>query len=282
MNLLPVLSVFGGMVEWLRGGFTNARKHPFVFVAMLTAFPYTAWCAANVLHGLMPVDENARFLYWLTAVLFATTVDIGAVSASSHLSEKWGIVDFLAFLAMVSGMWYVQTLYALIHYAPLTLSPAIPIQHRETAQALVDAAVWLMPVFIPVPLVINALRGLRIPNILKRLIPGTDGEIRVMRVEPAAPPSLPKQPIAALVSDTPKAVNVSGAHTGEATGLVYALEDGRYGYTCPKCGRVVVKDTIAGAQSSLNVHTGKYCPARKSVVAVSVENAVEVVDGKGL
>lgn len=255
----------------------HVRENLFITATGVAAFVHTTWAIGTLFGGRQPlvtasVDtdlgiwlaQSWALMAWLVPpMLIAFALDVGQIVTSyrirrDHLKGRKPYNKYVTFAVFAVATYYLQWAYMAHHLPALTLAPGVRAEWRHFVGVVRDLSLWIVPLLLPLSTMLYTISDMDEAEAL----PTT----RVTRVE--IKPVATEQSLPMPAPTLPERTNASasGAHTGEATGYIGVVDDG-YQFTCPHCGKQDTKVTANKAQAALNVHIGRYCPAKKLVDA---------------
>lgn len=207
-------------------------EHKFVGATGVAALVHSTWSLGTLFGGEQP-DGGWALVGWLaTAFLIAFSLDIGQISTSMEI-KKHGLTRArgLTFFVFAAATYYLQWLY-MAHHMPL-LDSALGIRSEwlPLVMLLRDAAIWIIPTFLPMSTVLYTFSST------------VESDRLTVRETPAEQPA--PLPI----------VEVPALPTGDAEPLpfgvaVLALEDGENMPTTPKSRRPTASANGHSAKNS--------------------------------
>lgn len=145
----------------------HVKKQPFVTATAIAALSHSTWSLGTLFSGVqpMPPELGAALVEWvvfaiktlawhLPAFAIAFAFDVGQVAtaaeirkAHAHGKRPWR--KYLTFVVFATATFYLQMLYAAVHLPALALGAGVSAAHNETVRLWLDAAVWVIPAFLP-------------------------------------------------------------------------------------------------------------------------------------
>lgn len=254
----------------------HIRENLFITATGVAAFVHTAWAIGTLFSGTQPVVSASvvdAFGVWLAQtwalvgwlvppILIAFALDVGQIVTSyrirqEHLRHRKPYYKYLTFAVFAVATYYLQWAYMAHHLPALELAEGVRVDWRPFVGVVRDLSLWVIPLLLPLSTMLYTISDMD---------EGSEEPAkptRAVHVEVKPAPLVEQVPTPKL---TERVNNASGEHTGEATGYVVAVGDS-FQYTCPHCGKQDSKATDKSAQSALNIHIGRYCPAKKMVEA---------------
>jgi hypothetical protein len=133
---------------------------PFVLAVSLAAVAHSSWTFSTILGGAEPSDTWERIAWMLSGLFLAFSLDIGLLIVSGEIRDGKGSKGkVVAFAALALAMAYLQTIFCLTHAPVLTLSKAVAADAIPFAQGLLDKAVFVTPVLLPIAIVLHTFSG---------------------------------------------------------------------------------------------------------------------------
>jgi len=138
--------------------FKTITQHLFVASTSIAALLHSMWTISHLLGGLPPVQDASLILqlgYWLPGLLVALSLDIGLLSTSAEIRQGTRNKTRFMTLAILSlSMFYLQSVYSVLHYAPLPLGDGIPAQAIGLFSWVRDAGVIIVPALMPISILL--------------------------------------------------------------------------------------------------------------------------------
>lgn len=259
-----------------KGALQHLRENLFITATGAAAFVHSTWAIGTLFSGLQPTVtadfELQRGLWvaqtWVAVswhivpALIAFALDVGQIATSYHIRQAHEVGRkptrrYWTFAVFALATYYMQWAYMAHHLPNLTLAAGVRTEWVGLVTLIRDASLWIIPLLLPLSTMLYTISDMDEAETVA--LPPT----RVTRVEvKQEPPHEASLPTPAPTLPERVSANTSGAHTGEATGFIVAVGDS-YQYTCPHCGKEGTKPTVIKAQAALNVHVGRYCPAKQ-------------------
>lgn len=127
----------------------HLREQRFVLATGMAALIHSTWSLGTFFGGLQP--EGWHLIGWIIpAFLIAFALDVGQIATSQEIRRHgMTLARGVTFLIFALATYYLQWLYIAHHIPVLELSPGISPTMRDTALALRDLAIWIIPAFLP-------------------------------------------------------------------------------------------------------------------------------------
>jgi hypothetical protein len=251
----------------LKRSWIHIVEQPFIAATGLAALVHSTWSLGTLFSGVQPQPPAAataqaiagfvlQTLAWhIPAFLIAFALDIGQIVTSDHIraavqhGATWRDLwrKYVTFAVFAVATYYLQWLYCAHHIPQLMLGDGVSDVHRGTAQSLLDLAVWIVPLFLPLSTLMytfshNAHRAPAVQDALDE----ADGEAQATIVVRRPVPLQQALPMPEAQSQRD-----AKAHVQQM--------DGRYVVTCPHCGTQSTHDTEVSASRAWSAHTGRWC-----------------------
>ncbi len=144
--------------------FSHIFRQPFVVATGFAALVHSTWALGTLFAGQQP--EGWHLVGWLApALLIAFALDVGQIATSSEIREHGltlgrGVTFFVFALAT----YYLQWLYIAHHMPALEIAAGVSDTARATAIYMRDAAIWIIPAFLPLSTVLYTFSGNTAPT----------------------------------------------------------------------------------------------------------------------
>ena len=169
----------------MREFFRHAMGQPFVFATGLAALVHSTWALGTLFSGQQP--EGWHLLGWLIpALLIAFALDVGQIATSAEIREHGLTIGRgVTFFVFALATYYLQWLYIAHHMPALEIAAGVSATAKATAVYMRDAALWIIPGFLPLATVLYTFSGKHAPVAQK--------EVEAPHIEIS--PVLPAEPI---------------------------------------------------------------------------------------
>ena len=143
--------------------FRHAMGQPFVFATGLAALVHSTWALGTLFSGQQP--EGWHLLGWLIpALLIAFALDVGQIATSSEIREHGLTIGRgVTFFVFAMATYYLQWLYIAHHMPALEIAAGVSATAKATAVYMRDAALWIIPGFLPLATVLYTFSGKHAP-----------------------------------------------------------------------------------------------------------------------
>lgn len=222
----------------------KALKHileqPFIAATGLAALVHSTWALATLFAGEQP-QGTPQLIGWLVpALLIAFALDVGQVATSVEIRQH-GLTTARAvtFLVFAVATYYLQWLYIAHHMPALPLAPGVADTWKEAATTLRDAAVWIIPVLLPLSTLLYTFSG---------------GERSQHQ------PPQPESTVVAVAATEPVQQQPQLAEVVQEDAPLLP-EVVRHEATCPACGWTKTYSSDENARRGLAVHQARHCTA---------------------
>jgi len=156
---------------------THIKSQPFVAATAAAALVHSSWSLGTLFSGVQPappvigdalqlwIEFFVKSLAWhIPAVAIAFAFDVGQVvtaheirTAHSAARKPWR--KYVTFVVFAAATYYLQMLYAAHHFPQLALGAGVSEAHSATVQMWLDAAVWVIPMFLPLATLLYTFSG---------------------------------------------------------------------------------------------------------------------------
>jgi len=166
-------------------------RQPFVVATGFAALVHSTWALGTLFAGTQP--EGWHLVGWLApALLIAFALDIGQIATSGEIREHGlSVGRAVTFGVFALATYYLQWLYIAHHMPALEIAAGVSATAKATAVYMRDAALWVIPAFLPLSTVLYTFSGKTAPRMEEK-----STEIQVIPVIPSEP--LPMEETKAL------------------------------------------------------------------------------------
>jgi len=173
----------------MKGIFKHIVGQPFVFATVLAALVHSTWALGTLFSGQQP--EGWHLVGWLIpALLIAFALDIGQIVTSWEIREHGLTVGRgVTFFVFAAATYYLQWLYIAHHMPALDIAAGVSATAKGTAIYMRDAALWIIPSFLPLSTVLYTFSGKTSPTAPKM---EEKPQIQIQPVEAPPPEMLPQ------------------------------------------------------------------------------------------
>jgi hypothetical protein len=139
----------------------HMSENLFITFTGIAALVHSTWSLGTMFSGQAPAWPSWDYLAWVLPAFFvAFAMDIGQISTSAairHNGLTWqrGFTFFVFALAT----YYLQFLYIAHHLPLIALAPGISETHRDLVKTSVDAAIWILPLLLPLATMLYTISG---------------------------------------------------------------------------------------------------------------------------
>jgi hypothetical protein len=242
------------MIKFLK----HMGENLFITFTGIAALVHSTWSLGTMFSGNAPQGNWLAWFGWVIPAFFvAFAMDIGQISTSAairHNGLTWqrGVTFFVFALAT----YYLQFLYIAHHLPLLALADGISDTHRELVKTSVDAAIWILPLLLPLSTMLYTISGGDTKEQATDQKPLPAPEISITLPEPMEEPILP------LLEEN---------HTEFASVDIEPIPVPLFVAHCEACGWEKPYEDSAKMERGLNTHKSIHCKA-KVVQEVSAEN----------
>ncbi len=192
--------------------------------------------------GRAPEGDWGAYAAWVLPAFFvAFAMDIGQISTSAairHEGLTWQRA--VTFCVFALATYYLQFLYIAHHLPLLQLADGLSDFHRGNVKIAVDAAIWIMPLFLPLSTILYTLSG------------GDKQEqvIAPTHPEPIMDVSMPTLP---MLEENTREYPALTSFDEEI------IQEPKYMATCEDCGWSKEYQHPQNASRALSTHKSKHC-----------------------
>jgi hypothetical protein len=226
----------------------HMSENLFITFTGIAALVHSTWSLGTMFSGVAPAWPSWDYVAWVLPAFFvAFAMDIGQISTSAairHNGLTWqrGVTFFVFALAT----YYLQFLYIAHHLPLLALAQGISDTHKDLVKTSVDAAIWILPLFLPLATMLYTI---------------SDGD---KKEQPIAPP-LP-EPTLEVTTPTRPLIEEKVTEIAESTILAEEIiQEPKYCVSCEDCGWEKEYESHLAAARGLNTHKSLHCPHRASL-----------------
>lgn len=155
----------------------HIKSQPFVAATAAAALVHSGWALGTLFSGVQPtppvigdslqlwIEFAIKTAAWhIPAVSIAFAFDVGQVVTAHEIRTAHGrgitpYRKYVTFVVFAAATYYLQMLYAAHHFPDLALGEGVSSAHRETVQAWLDVAVWVIPAFLPLSTLLYTFSG---------------------------------------------------------------------------------------------------------------------------
>jgi len=220
----------------------HMSENLFITFTGIAALVHSTWSLGTMFSGVAPQGDWLAMAGWLLPAFFvAFAMDIGQISTSAairHNGLTWQRA--LTFFVFALATYYLQFLYIAHHLPLIALADGISDTHRETVKISVDAAIWILPMLLPLATMLYTI---------------SDGDKREQPI--VAPPetilSIEKQENPLLEQKSMEFSAVS----------IELIPQAKFAAHCNDCGWHKDYDDSKMAERGLNTHKSIHCKAKE-------------------
>lgn len=199
----------------------------------------------------------------------AIALDVGMVETSMNIHQgDVSVGRYATFAALAAGSYYMQMLHLAVHMPELALSTAVATTEAERVTLLRNAAVFIVPLLLQLPILLHVLsvprRAVFHPE-PKANIHHEHVHLHVDKQKRQALPSpLPVEAEAVKALPAQARTSPRGNASGEAANMVHPDESGLFAIDCMQCGHHKHGyKSEASAMKAAAAHIGLWCKARQ-------------------
>lgn len=139
--------------------FKHIYRQPFVVATGFAALVHSTWALGTLFAGTQP--EGWHLIGWLApALLIAFALDIGQIATSGEIREHGLTIGRgITFFVFAMATYYLQWLYIAHHMPALEIAAGVSETAKATAVYMRDAALWIIPGFLPLSTVLYTFSG---------------------------------------------------------------------------------------------------------------------------
>jgi hypothetical protein len=223
----------------------HMSENLFITVTGIAALVHSTWSLGTMFSGEAPQGDWIAFAGWVLPAFFvAFAMDIGQISTSAvirHNGLTWQRA--LTFFVFALATWYLQFLYIAHHLPVLALSAGISEAHRETVKISVDAAIWILPMLLPLATMLYTISD----SDSKEQTEAHEHELLIEK---------PKNEPQLLIEE-----NFS-EFAGSKMLAEERIQEPKYKAECHICGWHKEYETEKSSQRALRTHESLHCPNR--------------------
>lgn len=238
----------------------HMSENLFITFTGIAALVHSTWSLGTMFSGKAPVWPSWDYMAWVLPAFFvAFAMDIGQISTSAairHNGLTWQ--RGLTFFVFALATYYLQFLYIAHHLPLIALAPGISETHRELVKTSVDAAIWILPLLLPLATMLYTISGgdSKEQPIEQKPLPAPEITIEAPQISiPVAPqieaPSLPF--IEQNFSDFESSIMLANE----------LIQEPKYHAHCPDCGWTVEYPNEKTANRALRTHQSLHCSKGK-------------------
>ncbi|HEY9658568.1 MAG TPA: hypothetical protein V6C65_08970 [Allocoleopsis sp.] len=226
----------------------HMSENLFVTLTGIAALVHSTWSLGTMFSGQAPTGDWIAYVGWVLPAFFvAFAMDIGQISTSAairHEGLTWQRA--VTFCVFALATYYLQFLYIAHHLPLLNLAQGLSEFHRPNVKIAVDAAIWIMPLFLPLSTILYTLSG---------------GD----KKEQAIAPTLP-EPTITIEKLKNEQLPANEENISEYPALTSfdgeIIQEPKYLATCEDCGWCKEYEHPQSASRALATHKNKHCPNR--------------------
>jgi len=230
----------------------HMSENLFITFTGIAALVHSTWSLGTMFSGVAPSGDWWAYLGWvIPAFMVAFAMDVGQISTSAairHNGLTWQRA--VTFCVFAVATYYLQFLYIAHHLPMLELAQGLSTVHRDNVKTAVDAAIWILPLFLPLSTILYTLSG---------------GDKKEQPIAPTSPePTIlvakQEQP---LIEEKVTEIESSIILTEER------IQEPTYTADCEACGWTNDYLSPKTAARALNTHKSLHCSKRHEVEIVS-------------
>lgn len=233
----------------------HMSENLFVTLTGIAALVHSTWSLGTMFSGQAPTGDWLAYAGWVLPAFFvAFAMDIGQISTSAairHEGLTWQRA--VTFCVFALATYYLQFLYIAHHLPLLNLAQGLSEFHRPNVKIAVDAAIWIMPLFLPLSTILYTLSG---------------GD----KKEQAIAPTLP-EPIMDISMPTLPMLEEKSTEIDSLS--IELIPQAKFEAYCSDCGWTREYEDSKKAERALNTHKSIHCKAKHEVEVISQNGHLE-------
>lgn len=139
----------------------HMSENLFITFTGIAALVHSTWSLGTMFSGVAPSGDLGAYVAWVLPAFFvAFAMDVGQISTSAairHNGLTWQRA--VTFCSFAIATYYLQFLYIAHHLPAMALAQGISEYHRHNVVTWVDAAIWVLPLFLPLSTILYTLSG---------------------------------------------------------------------------------------------------------------------------
>lgn len=204
--------------------------------------------------GQAPTGDWWAYAGWVLPAFFvAFAMDIGQISTSAairHEGLTWQRA--VTFCVFALATYYLQFLYIAHHLPLLNLAQGLSEFHRPNVKIAVDAAIWIMPLFLPLSTILYTLSG---------------GDKKEQAIAPTLPE--PTLDVLKVIEDMPLLDENISEYPALTSFDEEIIQEPKYLANCEDCGWSKEYLNPQNASRALSTHKSKHCSKTHEVGVIS-------------
>lgn len=249
---------------------------PFIVTTGLAALLHSTWSLGTLFAGEQPpAGLTVEFVGWLApALLLAFALDVGQIATSAEIrAGQRTRIKYITFIVFAAATYFLQWIYIAHHMPALLLGEGVRNDWQWMATLIRDAALWIIPAFLPLSTTLYTFSG---GNITNQPAPESI-TVQKSGEKPAAPlPALEPSIKPVAVAHLPEVPPTDTHYRDKWLDPEFWLDDENldgdfladkpleHVAQCKACGWHKPYRSERAAQNALNAH-GRHCPRALSV-----------------
>jgi hypothetical protein len=226
----------------------HMSENLFITFTGIAALVHSTWSLGTMFSGKAPEGDWLALAGWLLPAFFvAFAMDVGQISTSAairHNGLTWQ--RGLAFFVFAIATYYLQFLYIAHHMPSLEIAPGISAFHRWAVETGRDAAIWILPLLLPLSTMLYTI---------------SDGDKPEQPIAPAHP-----EPIISIEKLKNEQLPSVQENISEFPALTSfdgeIIQEPKYQAYCDDCGWCKEYEHPQSASRALSTHKHKHCSKR--------------------
>lgn len=220
----------------------HMSENLFITFTGIAALVHSTWSLGTMFSGVAPSGDWWAYLGWvIPAFMVAFAMDVGQISTSAairHNGLTWQRA--VTFCVFAVATYYLQFLYIAHHLPMLELAQGLSAVHRDNVKTAVDAAIWILPLFLPLSTILYTLSG---------------GENKEQPIAPTHP-----EPTIAI--ESPENPMLEEKSSDIAPFSIELIPQAKFEAHCSDCGWSKEYEDSTKAARALNTHKSIHCKAK--------------------
>lgn len=220
----------------------HMRENLFITFTGIAALVHSTWSLGTMFSGVAPINNHVALAGWLLPAFFvAFAMDVGQISTSAairHHGLTWQRA--LAFFVFAVATYYLQFLYIAHHMPALDIAAGISDWHRAAVQTSRDAAIWILPLLLPLSTMLYTI---------------SDSDSKEQ-------PKAEKQEASGILIESPEKPMLEEKSREIAVLDIGLIPQAKFAAHCEDCGWHKEYDDSRHAARALNTHQSIHCKAK--------------------
>lgn len=246
----------------------NLYKHiveqPFVMATGVAALVHSTWSLGTLFSGKQPeASLSVEFIGWIVpAFLIAFAMDVGQIATSAEIrAGNRSKAKYATFAVFAISTFYLQWLYMAHHMPHLELAGGVREQWSGFATFVRDAAVWIIPAFLPLSTLMYTFSSDHAQPELKIMPVPSDGIIHIELPKGVDELPAPEEDEVEMPADSPGVFPLPEFIRHLKTNVTTTETSDKEIVHCPSCGWSKKYPTSSAARRGLSTHMAQWCPS---------------------